>query len=473
MTSNLLLQPYARKSKPTNDNYAVTLSQEFDLVKCANSVSESYRPDLTNFLSAHPNGKAHIWALSENGNSRSVFRKINVGDLVLFHGNKKIYAYGYISSLVHWKDNNYIWPSGNNWDYIYSMREFTEIAHDIQVEREKLREILPKVGHLSAFFVDLGELSLATNEVLQIVSAETSKTSMIEIPVGALFANREEVRLAGLHKHSMAGIGYDSSGLAESIVVSGGYKDDEDSGDTLIYTGQGGQSSPGSGKQIADQKLERGNRALVQASIKQTPVRLIRGSGGEPKFSPKTGYRYDGLYVVKNYWWEKSTDGPTIIRFLLQQLELNQNVETETKSANLELPPMGNLSPVRKASTSTSVSRDSRIAAWVKNLYKDSCQICGNTIITQIGTYSEGAHIRPLGKPHDGHDTTENMLCLCPNCHATFDFGMLVIDIKERTWTDLAKGINGALNINVNHKPDPNFADYHRQHIAGLTSENR
>ena len=71
MTSNLLLQPYARKSKPTNDNYAVTLSQEFDLVKCANSVSESYRPDLTNFLSAHPNfadyHRQHIAGLtSEN-----------------------------------------------------------------------------------------------------------------------------------------------------------------------------------------------------------------------------------------------------------------------------------------------------------------------------------------------------------------------------------------------------------------------
>jgi len=37
--------------------------------------------------------------------------------------------------------------------------------------------------------------------------------------------------------------------------------------------------------------------------------------------------------------------------------------------------------------------------------------------------YAEGAHIKPLGSPHDGPDTPDNVLCLCPNDHLLFDHG--------------------------------------------------
>ncbi len=43
---------------------------------------------------------------------------------------------------------------------------------------------------------------------------------------------------------------------ADSIVVSGGYEDDIDAGDEIIYTGHGG-NDPQTGKQIADQTLTR------------------------------------------------------------------------------------------------------------------------------------------------------------------------------------------------------------------------
>jgi hypothetical protein len=33
----------------------------------------------------------------------------------------------------------------------------------------------------------------------------------------------------------------------------------------------------------------------------------------------------------------------------------------------------------------------------------------------------EAAHIRPLGAPHNGPDTWDNTLCLCPNHHVPFD----------------------------------------------------
>jgi putative restriction endonuclease len=37
------------------------------------------------------------------------------------------------------------------------------------------------------------------------------------------------------------------------------------------------------------------------------------------------------------------------------------------------------------------------------------------------GPYAEACHIKPLGRPHNGPDTPENILCLCPNCHVLFD----------------------------------------------------
>jgi hypothetical protein len=37
-----------------------------------------------------------------------------------------------------------------------------------------------------------------------------------------------------------------------SIVLSGGYVDDLDEGDLIVYTGEGGRD-PGTGRQIADQ----------------------------------------------------------------------------------------------------------------------------------------------------------------------------------------------------------------------------
>ena len=53
--------------------------------------------------------------------------------------------------------------------------------------------------------------------------------------------------------------------------------------------------------------------------------------------------------------------------------------------------------------------------------YNHHCQVCDETLITPTGYYSEGAHIIPLGSPHNGPDVESNILCLCPNHHLLFD----------------------------------------------------
>jgi len=60
-------------------------------------------------------------------------------------------------------------------------------------------------------------------------------------PVGSRFENRAELAKAGVHRHIQAGIAGTAKEGADSIVLSGGYEDDQDFGDELVYTGYGGE----------------------------------------------------------------------------------------------------------------------------------------------------------------------------------------------------------------------------------------
>jgi putative restriction endonuclease len=60
------------------------------------------------------------------------------------------------------------------------------------------------------------------------------------VSVGATYQSRETVATARLHKPTMAGISGAERERADSIVVSGGYEDDEDYVNVIVYTGAGG-----------------------------------------------------------------------------------------------------------------------------------------------------------------------------------------------------------------------------------------
>jgi putative restriction endonuclease len=285
------------------------------------------------------------------------------------------------------------------------------------------------------------------------------------VATGTLFKSREEVRLAKLHRPPMAGISYITDGPAESIVISGGYEDDEDFGETIIYTGQGGQASPG-GKQVKDQEVTRGNRALIFSEDHGSPIRIIRGSGGDPRFSPQTGYRYDGLFQVTNHWFEKSRSGPLVIRFELNRIsEDSSQIET---SQSIGTVPVGNAQPGRKSVTTSSVKRDSSVSDWVKKIHNDRCQFCSTTLVTRVGTYSTGAHIQGLGRPHNGRDETSNLLCLCPNCHVLFDKGVLYIANDNKTVVNIVSGEKTLINLEEAHQLDESSIAHHRLQVAGV-----
>ena len=82
----MITQPYRRPNSFAIDNYLVTLAQEFDLAGAVRRAGLESRVDLRDFLAAHPNGKARIWAVGVSAPAKRVWEKMRVGDLVLFYG---------------------------------------------------------------------------------------------------------------------------------------------------------------------------------------------------------------------------------------------------------------------------------------------------------------------------------------------------------------------------------------------------
>ena len=232
---------------------------------------------------------------------------------------------------------------------------------------------------------------------------------------GTLFESRGALNQAGVHKPLVAGISGSAIEGADSIVVSGGYEDDEDLGSIIVYTGYGG-NDPSTKKQIADQKLEKNNLALAISEAHGLPIRVIRGAQGDPATSPKKGYRYDGLYFVESHWQEVGKSGYKVFRYKLQK----QLADTPDLTPHLS---GGNASPKRALTTVLRIVRDTKVSQSVKALYDYKCQVCNIAISTSAGAYAEAAHIIPLGKPHNGPDVFANILCLCPNHHVSFDKG--------------------------------------------------
>lgn len=279
-------------------------------------------------------------------------------------------------------------------------------------------------------------------------------------PPGAVFANRLALSQAGVHRPRQAGICGTAGEGAESVVLSGGYGDDDDRGDVIVYTGRGGRSAS-SGRQVADQDLNRDNQALATSALTGRPVRVARQL-------PTGEYSYDGLYRVERFAPAEGRDGFLIWRFELHRLgapasDLRYGTAPDPPSIGEPgaLPASGDGPTPRVEAVVQRLVRSTACVEGIKRLHGHRCQACGIRLVTAAGPYAEGAHIRPLGRPHDGPDAPGNVLCLCPNHHALFDLG---------AWTvaeDLALiGLPGALRTHPKHPLDAAHLAYHRDRYA-------
>jgi len=101
----------------------------------------------------------------------------------------------------------------------------------------------------------------------------------------------------------------------------------------------------------------------------------------------------------------------------------------------------------------------------IKGLYDYRCQMCGIRLEGLAGPYVEAAHVRPLGAPHRGPDTADNILCLCPNHHVLFDHGGVAIG------EDLSlDGVEGRLYVDPQHQIGEDHLRYRRDHYVPTIS---
>lgn len=273
---------------------------------------------------------------------------------------------------------------------------------------------------------------------------------------GHTFPDRQAMHDANVHRGTVKGIAAKGS----AIVLNEGYIDDKDYGDVIIYTGQGGQDT--NKVQVADQELDAGNnRLLAQHCVEGVPIRVSRGWKLKSPYAPKKGYQYAGLYRVEKYWRGIGVHGFAIYQYRLERIEGQASFPVEPVGDGPANPqPQGNQRPGRVTNLNQRIIRNSTIGKTVKELYDYTCQICGERLEVHSGPYAECCHIKPLGRPHDGPDVMENVLCLCPNCHVLFDHHAITINDDFSI-----PQLGTKLNVAENHNLNIDYIRYHRDRV--------
>ncbi|MFC7991772.1 YDG/SRA domain-containing protein [Streptomyces pilosus] len=311
------------------------------------------------------------------------------------------------------------------------------------------------------------------------------------VPVGTVFHRRLDVQRALLHQTNQRGISWlvdeDGCKVGDAIVLHGGYVDDEDDWELIKYTGasEGKDKDSSTGRLLRSQSWSyRDNAALLLSYERKHPIRVIRGYEGDSRYSPSDSYRYDGLYEITDVRTTPSKQpAPDGSRIDICQFDLRRLPDREQVQTSVERHVMGVLEelddePLREEKFPRSRSmrvrrliRDTAAVQRIKQLYGGQCQLCGLRLLGPDGLpYCEGAHIRPLGRPHHGPDVEPNILCLCPNCHVRLDIGAVVVG---EDGTIIARGdLSGVdllprLAVADGHRIHPDYLGYHRRYWEG------
>jgi predicted restriction endonuclease len=140
-------------------------------------------------------------------------------------------------------------------------------------------------------------------------------------------------------------------------------------------------------------------------------------------------------------------------------------LESGSKASDVERPK-------RVKTTVDRIVRDTGIVRDLKEFYNYQCQICSEVRQrTSSAPYAEGHHIHPLGHDPPGPDKRENILVLCPNHHADFDYGMIQLDPDDlEIFHAYEEDVDGeALRVHNNHKIEREHIEYHNQNISSIT----
>lgn len=286
------------------------------------------------------------------------------------------------------------------------------------------------------------------------------------VPEGTLFGGQVEAFDRGVHGNRGKGIAGRFSEGASSVIMSGGYEDDEDHGDYIIYSGEGGRGQDRRPELVGNQTfLASGNAALLRSYLTKSPVRVLRGAGAQSSYGPEVGCRYDGLFRVESAWRGRGKSGHQVCLFkMVKLISAGPTVAVATSSSRRSSGATGNSTPGRYSTVVDRVVRSTEVSNQVKRTHNYTCQVCGERLVVGDVPYAEGAHIKALGRPHNGPDIGDNVLCLCPNCHLLFDYGALIIA------PDLTITLNGEsvkpLRTHQDHFINEEYLESHRQRFA-------
>ena len=160
------------------------------------------------------------------------------------------------------------------------------------------------------------------------------------IDVGVSWQFRIQASEAGVHLPPVAGIAAQSDKGCQSLVLAGGYEDDEDNGEEFYYTGSGGRDLSGNKRkadQSSDQQLTKSNKGIALScnapfDDKNGADAGKRWKGGKAvrvlrsyqlkkhsEFAPDIGIRYDGIYKCVKYWPHNGKSGFIVWRFLFKR----------------------------------------------------------------------------------------------------------------------------------------------------------
>ncbi|XP_078046937.1 uncharacterized protein LOC144475185 [Augochlora pura] len=129
-----------------------------------------------------------------------------------------------------------------------------------------------------------------------------------EFPPGSWWGIRMDCSRDRVHDPFDKNIHIGPFGVTSFCTSSINSNEDIDLGNFLTLTGQ----------RYFDEKSD--TDPLIKNYENQVPVRLIRSYNLLNEFAPKTGYRYDGLYIVANFWIAVNPDSTKYYKFALLRL---------------------------------------------------------------------------------------------------------------------------------------------------------
>ncbi|MDM1061327.1 HNH endonuclease [Empedobacter falsenii] len=143
--------------------------------------------------------------------------------------------------------------------------------------------------------------------------------------------------------------------------------------------------------------LSNNYKAVIRRTIQQNSSDSQSWNGKNDLFYSVEGIG-KGIWGLRNY---------------TPQNVVNENQENFTN---------GNLNPERKNYSISRIIRDTELSRRLKAQHNHICEVCSTQLkLKENSFYSEAHHIKPLGYPHNGPDTEDNIIVVCPNCHVLLD----------------------------------------------------